>query len=153
MSGGSRDMSQVTIIPLDVWKNPQGDVILIFSERECSVYFGCWSAAGEPADFIAHLSFQCASAARSFGREFLPYQVPKHEYQHSYILSIADSEFVREHIDYRQRHYPNDTRDRIHFVVDGHDIYHDILAASFTVTKIPNQKVTDIRLRKLIDAA
>jgi hypothetical protein len=148
-------MMEATVIPLDFWQNPQGDVILVFSENECSVYFGCWSAAGEPADFIGHLMFQNASAARSYGREFLPYRVPKHDH-HSYILSIPDSEFIREQIEYRGQHYPDsrvDTRGRIHYVVAGHDIYHEILAASFTAAKISKLYVTDARLRRLIDAA
>jgi hypothetical protein len=150
----SRIMAQVTVIPLEFWQDPQGDVILVFSEHECSVYFGCWSSAGEPADFIGHLSFQSASAARSFDREFLPYRAPKHEHR-SYILSISDSEFIREHIAYRRQHYPGsrlDAGDRVHYVVAGHDIYHEILAASFAATKIPKQEVTDGRLRRLIDA-
>jgi hypothetical protein len=148
-------MMEATVIPLDFWQNPQGDVILIFSEYECSVYFGCWSAVGEPADFIGHLSFQGASAARSYGREFFPYRVPKHD-QRSYILSIADSEFIREHTEYRRQHYPDsrvDARSRIHYVVAGHDIYHEILAASFTAAKISKLDVTDARLCRLIDAA
>jgi hypothetical protein len=148
-------MSQVTVIPLEIWQDPQSDVILIFSERECSVYFGCWSAAGEAADFIGRLSFQRASAARSFSREFLPYSLPKHEH-HSFILSVADSEFIREHIAYRQKHYPDsrvNPHDRVHYAVAGHDIYHEILADSFTAMKIPNQEIVDVRLRRLIDAA
>ncbi len=40
-------MTQVTVIPLEFWQDPQGDVILTFSEHECSVYFGCWSATSE----------------------------------------------------------------------------------------------------------
>jgi hypothetical protein len=148
-------MPPVTVIPLEFWKDPQGDIILIFSERECSIYFNCWSAPGEPADFIGHLSFQHASAARSFNREFLPYHVTKHEHR-SYILSIADSDFIREHAAYREQHYPGsrvDARDRVHYVVEGHDIYHEVLAASFAASKIPKREVTDARLRKLIDAA
>jgi hypothetical protein len=28
-------------IPLEVWQDPQGDIILNISERECNAYFGC----------------------------------------------------------------------------------------------------------------
>jgi hypothetical protein len=148
-------MAEVTVIPLDFWKDPQGDVILIFSEYECSVYFGCWSAAGEPADFILQLSFQHASTARSFNREFLPYRIPKHEAR-SYILSITNSEFIDDHFAYRKLHYPQsrvDDHKRVHYVIVGHDIYHEVLAASFTVTKISKQGITEARLRKLADAS
>ena len=144
-------MAKVTVIPLDFWKDPQGDIILVYSEHECSVYFNCWSAAGEPADFIGHLSFLEASAVRSFRREFLPYQVPMQDHP-SYILSVTDSEFLREHSEYRQVHY-SDRKHRVHYVIVGHDIYHEVLAASFAATKIPNHEVTDDRLRRLIIAA
>jgi len=146
-------MAKITVIPLEFWQDPQGYVILVFSERECSIYFGCWFAAGQPADFIGHLSFRRASAARSFQREFLPYRVPEHR-DHSYVLSITDSEFIREHVAYRERHY-HDRRaqDQVHYVVVGHDIFHEILAESFTATRIPKQEVTDDRLRILIDTA
>jgi hypothetical protein len=145
-------MEKVTVIPLDFWKDPQGDIILVYSEHECSIYFNCWSAAGQPADFIGHLSFHEASAVRSFRREFLPYQVPIKDHP-SYIFSIADSEFLREQIEYRRLHYPNNREERVHYVIVGHDIYHEVLAASFTATKVPHHEVADDRLRRLISAA
>jgi hypothetical protein len=67
-------MINANIIPLEFWKDPQSDVIVIFSERECSVYFSCWTSAGEPADFIGKLSFNGAAAVRSLDHEFNPYQ-------------------------------------------------------------------------------
>ena len=143
-------MTDATIIPLQFWQDPQGDVIIIFSEAECSVYFSCWIATGEPADFIGHISFEHASAVRSFTREFLPYRIASYDC-HSYILQIPDSDLVREHVAYRQRHYPEfPGREQQHFVVTGHDIYHEILATSFVARTIPNQDVTDARLQKLI---
>jgi hypothetical protein len=148
-------VEQVTVIPLEFWRDPQGNIILIFSEHECSVYFGCWNDAGQPADFIGHLSFLRASAARSFNREFLPYHASQHQ-NRSYILSITDSEFIREHNAYRQQHYPGspaNMRELVHYVVPGHDIYHEILAASLKAMKIPINEITDDRLRRLIDDA
>ena len=99
-------MTDAIIIPLAFWQDPQGDVILVYSEHECSVYFACWNGAGEPADFIGRLSFEQASGVRSFRQEHIPYRIPPHS-GHSYILQIPDSELVRDHIAYRQRHYPN----------------------------------------------
>ena len=147
-------MPQVKVIPLEFWQDPQGDIILVFSEYECSVYFGCWSASGIPADFIGCLSFQKASTARSFKREFLPCPVPKNQ-SSSYILTVLDSEFAREHDAYRKRHYPNgrkDAHERTHYVVVGHDIYHEILATNSTAAKIPIREIEEKRLRKLADA-
>ncbi len=143
-------MTDAIVIPLEFWQDPHGDVILIYSEQECSVYFACWKARGIPAEFIGHLSFR-ASAARSFAREYLPYRVPPHTH-HSYILHIPSSDFVREHTAYRQSHYPNSPKlpEPNHYVVQGHDIYHEILAYHFTTSTIPNQNVTDPRLLRLI---
>jgi hypothetical protein len=146
-------VTDATIIPLQFWQDTQGDVILIYSEAECSVYFSCWVSAGEPADFIGHISFEHASAVRSFAREFLPYRVASHD-NHSYILQISDPDFVREQVAYRQRHYPHfPGREQQHFVVTSHDIYHEILATSFIARTIPNQDITDARLLKLISDA
>src|SRR6516164_848098 len=89
-----RKMKTAIRIPIDVWQDPQNDVVLVFSEHECMIYFGCWESAAEPADFIGCISFDRASAVRSYAREFMPYQIsgPTH---HSYILEIPDSEFAK----------------------------------------------------------
>jgi|SRR3974390_2086878 len=145
-------MIDATIIPLDFWQAPQGDVILVYSEHECSIYFACWKSAAVPADFIGHLSFERASCVRSFGREYLPYRFQSTSH-HSYILQIPDSELLREHVAYRKIHYPNSPAnllDRNHYVVKGHDIYHEILARDFTASTIPKQDLTDPRLLRLI---
>lgn len=144
-------MTDAIVIPLGFWQNPQSDVILVYSECECSIYFACWKAAGIPADFIGQVSFEHASAVRSFTREYLPYRFPTHNH-HSYILQIPNSDLVEEHVAYRQRHYPNspERSKPIHYVVVGHDIYHEILADNFTAKAIPNQNVQDPRLLRLI---
>jgi hypothetical protein len=112
-------------IALDFWQDPQSDIILIYGESECSVYFRCWSDAGVPADYIGRLAFADAAAVRSFPREFVPYQTAQH------------SAPIRE---------------KTHFVVVGHDIYHEVLATSFSSTKISKAEVNDPRLLKLIAA-
>lgn len=147
-------MIDAVAIPLEFWQDPQGDVILIYSEQECSVYFACWVTAGEPAPFIGQLSFGHASGLRSFHREFCPYQVSNPG--KSEILRVPDSELVREHLAYRQRHYSHLSTSLVapnHYVVRGHDIYHEILAVGFTSSRIPNQDVTDPRLVRLITNA
>ena len=143
-------MINANIIPLEFWRDPQSDVIVIFSEGECSVYFSCWTHAGEPADFIGNFSFNGAAAVRSFDREFNPYQYEGHR-QKFYILQVPDSDLVRDRVEYRKRHYPkNPIAQRIHYVILGHDIYHEILAASFTASTIPKVEVTESRLLALI---
>ena len=147
-------MIDAVAIPLEFWQDPQGDVILIYSEHECSVYFACWLTAGEPAAFIGHLSFDHALCVRSFHREFSPYQVSNPG--NSENLRVPDSELVREHLAYRQRHYSHLPTSLVvpnHYVVSGHDIYHEILAVGFKCNRIPNDSVTDPRLVRLITNA
>ena len=134
------------VVPLSCWQDPQGDLVLIYSERECSVFFGCWVRSGEPADYVGRLSFERAAAVRSYGREFIPYQLPASGV-HSYILRVSDSDFLREQVAYRLQHYPQFAGPPMqHFVVVGHDIYHEVLAASFTEATIPAADLTDERL-------
>jgi len=147
-------MIDATVIPLKSWQDPVSDVVLLYSERECSVFFPCRLESGEPADYIGHLAFEHASAVRSFGREFLPYRLPKHG-RHSYILTVPDSDMVREHVAYRQSHYPQwpSLPTPTHYVVVGHDIYHEVLATSYTESTIPKQEISDGRLFRLIGSA
>lgn len=152
-TAASHAMPDATVIALKSWQDPQGDVVLLYAERECSVFFPCWLSSGEPADFIGHLSFEHVSAVRSFGREFLPYRLPEHS-PHSYILTVSESDMVREHVAYRQQHYPQWPGPRpTHYVVVGHDIYHEILATGWTESTILRQEISDERLYRLLGAA
>ena len=149
-------MKEAKVIPLGFWQDLQGDVIIFYSERQCSVYLACWCAAGEPAGFIGHLAFEHASDVRSSRREHPPYRIPQGDRHHSYILEVPDSDWVREYVTRRNLRAPEITlqvSDRHHLVVVGHDIFHEIIAASFTAVTIPNDQVEDRTLRSLIDAA
>ena len=134
------------VIPLSCWQDPQGDLVLIYSERECSVFFGCWVSSGEPADYICRLSFERAAAVRSYRREFIPYRVLAPSV-HSYILRVGDSDFLREQVAHRRQHYPQSAGPSLqHFVVVSHDVYHEVLALGFTEATIPATDLTDERL-------
>jgi hypothetical protein len=64
--------------------------------------------------------------------------------QNSYILQIPDSDSVRDRVEYRKRRYPKTPiAQRTHYVIPGHDIYHEILAVSFTASTIPKVEVTE----------
>jgi hypothetical protein len=144
-------MSVPIVVPLNIWQDPQGDVILVYSERECSIYCACWTAAGQAADYIAQLSFEGSRGVRSYGREYLPYEVPKHEFR-SWILKIPDSDLIREHVAYREKHYANSSAQPpvpSHYVVVGHDIYHEILANGFAASTILRRDISDPRLLRL----
>jgi hypothetical protein len=144
-------LTDADIIELEFWQDPVSDRILICSELECSIYVRCWSERGIPADFIGQLSFAGDAAVRSFPREFIPYRVTRSATSKSYILRVSDSDLARDYVDYRKSHYPNHpTKEKTHFVVVGHDIYHEILADSFTAIRIPKTEVRDPRLLRLI---
>jgi hypothetical protein len=65
--------------------------------------------------------------------------------QKSYILQIPDSDLVRDRVEYRKRHdAKTPIAQRTHYVILGHDIYHEILAVSFTASTIP--KVASYRV-------
>src|SRR5947208_1114882 len=97
---------RTTVIPLECWQDPESDIVMTFSQSECSVFFGCLAAPDEPADHIACLSFERAVAVRSVTRSivppFFPYRIPKHQHR-SFILRMTGSDMQRE---YRQRHDP-----------------------------------------------
>lgn len=142
---------EATTVPIKSWQDPQGDIVLVYSEHECSIFFGCWVASGEPADYICHLSFQLAAVVRSFPREILPYRFPLNTTRPC-ILRIPDSDLLRELVVYRQRHYPQlpfDPSQYRHFVITGHDIYHEILATGFSEATIPASELNDERLLAL----
>ena len=144
-------MSLPIVIPLDFWQDPQGDLILIYSEHECVIYCACWVASGERADFIGKLSFERGRGVRSYGREYLPYELPKHGYN-SWILQIPDSDLIQQHLAYRRKHYPDSpAKQKVpnHYVVAGHDIYHEILADGFTTSTVLRSDISDPRLLRL----
>src|SRR5262245_53014372 len=129
-------------IPLGSWQDPQGDVVLVYSLSECSVFFACWEEAGMPAGYVCHLLFRDAEATRSFPREYIPYEIESLAYK-SYVLEIVDSPWLqeqqREHKRLQEtvyRHSPGRPFDARHFVVTGHDIYHEVLAASFEESRL-----------------
>lgn len=142
-------MERTVQIPLEIWQDPVGDVLLIYSERECSVYFSCWTEAATPANFIGHLIFERAHGVRSFPREYLPYSSPAGDAK-SWVMQVFGSEFIEEYLAYRKRHYPTGpVTEPSHFVVHGHDIYHEILADRFDVTTVSRNGLTDQRLLRL----
>ncbi len=120
-------------VPLKVWQDPQGDVVLHSSHEGCTVYFGCWEVPGEPADYICKLTFNHAWAVRGVDSEYLPYEYKEHH--RSCIYEIEDSEWLKQNIEQRSKSYPEwkewDNRTYHHYVVSGHDNYFEVVAASF----------------------
>ena len=121
-------------IPLNVWQDPQGNVVLRYSREECLIYFGCWTDAGSPADYLGQLTFHHAWAVRGLRLEWHGYEIAEHKY-HSSILSIQNSKWLSQLTEQRLHAYPNwkrwDTREYLHYVVSGHDNYYELIATGF----------------------
>ncbi|WP_127534384.1 hypothetical protein [Paenibacillus kobensis] len=137
-------------IPLEVWQNPQGDVILKVSERECHVYFGCWDEESNPADYIAKLTFQNCSAAKYTHDEHLPYKIVGQRY-HSCILIVEHSRWLNERMARKQKFYSNSlpSHDYKHFVVHGHEVIVEVIAKDFTLERISKEQAGEFA--RLID--
>ena len=87
---------KATEIPLKVWQDPQGDVVLLhYSRTECFIYFGCWINDAEPADYLCKLTFHSASAVRCLRFEYTPYLNREFKYRSS-ILIIENSQWLEQ---------------------------------------------------------
>jgi hypothetical protein len=146
------------IIPLDLWQDPIGDVVLHASERSTSVYFGCWDEEGEPADYLAKLTFEHCKASRFFHGEFLPY-TKVGELTKSFILQVENSTWLKELLDREMSLYPNkknvaytwDNKPYVHYVIQGHDVYVEAIASNYLVEKVDRENAGE--LARLIDEA
>jgi hypothetical protein len=135
-----------TPISLNIWQDPQSNVVLHHSCEECEVFFDCWMGAGEPADYLCKLIFHHAWAVRGIRLEGLPYQIKTH--RRSCIYEIENSEWLKQVSEQRLRNYPEwknwDENKYHHFVISGHDNYYDIIAADFEEQKISKDEAGDL---------
>jgi hypothetical protein len=142
----------LALIPIQEWQDPQGDVVLHHSRSTCSVYFGCWTDAGEPADYVCELQFDHAWGVRGYRLEWLPYRLGQ-EPTRSGIYKVENSTWLREASEQRAAFYPNwrarDQTEYCHFVVHGHDNYVEILAAGFSEKRLPYEAAGE--LKRLVD--
>ena len=131
MFGSSKEIA--VAISLNIWQDPQGNPLLINSERSCEIFVGCWDEVGTPADYICRITFNFAWATRSYGIEYLPYEIKEHK--RSAIFEVTNSKWLKEASDYRLKCYPEwknwDNKTYHHFVVQGHDEFVEILAESY----------------------
>ncbi len=128
-------------ISLEVWQDPQGDVVLQISERECFVYFGCWDENGEPADFLAKLTFDCKEA-KYIKSNFVPYK-RNNSHNNSCILSVENSLWLNDYIERKTEHNTEKTLDDKllkYYIIQGHDVYVELISSGYILEKIPSQK-------------
>jgi hypothetical protein len=141
-------------IPLQLWQDPQGDLVLKHCRSECSVYFGCWIDAGEPANYICEIRFDHAWAVRGYRSEYLPYKIGA-EQTRSDIFKIVGSTWLKQASKQRERSYSNwrdwDKKKYDHYVVQGHNNYYEILAAGYAERQIPYEEAGE--LKRLVDEA
>ena len=142
---------------LEVWQDPQGDVVLQISEHECCVYFGCWDENGEPADFLAKLTFDCKEA-KYIKSDFVPYK-RNNLNSHSYILVVESSSWLNDHIERIIKRSPQvknpektwNDKPLKHYIIQGHDVYVELIASGYILEKIPSQEAGHFKY--LIDNA
>jgi hypothetical protein len=122
-----KEKSFAKAIELEQWQDPVEDVAAVFSEEVCNVYFFV-----RDSELIGKLSFDRATAFRSVRTEVAPHMDSESKFS-SYILEVfhsprpGDIEFgfyteqAREFL-----------RKKRHFLVKGHDIYHEVLCLDFS---------------------
>lgn len=148
-------MEEIAVpIPLQLWQDPQGDLVLKHCRSGCSVYFGCWVNAGEPAGYIGEIRFDHAWAVRGYDSEYLPYKIGP-EQTRSHIFEIVGSIWLKQASEQRERSYPNwrewDEKTYHHYVLQGHDNYYEILAASYAERQIRSEEAGEFK--RLVDEA
>jgi hypothetical protein len=119
-------------IPLTKWQDPVEEFVLHFSERTCEVFFRCWDENGKPVeDTIGKLIFDRVWAVRSVRSEVCPHL--KAFACKSCILEVKNSLWPREVDKYFYTDFSKTVlREKArHFIVKGHDIFHEILAAAY----------------------
>ena len=149
----STPVEQAIAVPLEVWQDPQGDVVLHHDRGNCFVYFGCWTDAGEPADYLCRLTFRHAWAVRGYRWEYFPYKIVLdsrsciYEVKNSRWLSGASAEYLKL---YPECKGLKECKFH-HYVIKGHDNYYEIIAAGFDETIVPRNEAGE--LVRLIDEA
>lgn len=118
-------------IPLSKWQDPLLDVVLHFSETRCEVYFRCWDEDGNPLEnTIGKLTFPGTWGVRSVRSEVCPHL---DAIEGACILEVQNSLWPKEvhkyfYTDFAKQYLRDNAR---HFIVKGHDIFHEILAEGF----------------------
>lgn len=145
-------LEKATQIPLEVWQDPQGDVILNVSERQCNVYFGCWNDDSTPANYIAKITFESCVATKYMHSEFVEYKVDEHIYS-SYIFKVLNSSWLNEITIQKKTRYPNShyADDYSHYVVKGHDVMVEVIAKGFSLERQSREQAGEYV--RLIDEA
>jgi hypothetical protein len=131
---GRRDKPFARAIPLQQWQDHVENIAVVFSDAACSIYFFV-----RDSELIGKLSFDCAVACRSVCTEVAPYEARESSLS-SYILEICHSPWPAE-IEFG--FYTEQARvrnsEKRHFLVKGHDVYHEVLCREFSELYLSTQ--------------
>ena len=114
------------------------DCVLVYSTQECLLYLLCKNTHSEPS-FIK-IEFQETICVRSASTDCSPAIgiYPKNPSK-SFLVELTESNWATEaHKKYTYADSPLKPRGR-HFVVSNHDIFHEILAESFSESLIEKE--------------
>lgn len=125
---GQRKKPSARAIALSQWQDPVNDVAVVFSEGTCCVYFFV-----RDSELLGKLSFDGVWAIRGVRTEIAPY-MDRESHLGSHILEVFDSLWPSE---IECGFYGEQSKKRLHkesrhFLVKGHDIYHEILCTDYS---------------------
>lgn len=135
-------------LALEVWQDPQGAVVLEWSDGYCRVYFECWEGAGVRAPYLAEVTFHHSLAVRGEVSEFPPYRTTG-DAGPSYLLEVTDSDWLADLRARQKRAYG--TRavalkpDVRHLVIVGHDNHVEVLCTGYEVRRVSPETVPHVR--------
>ena len=134
-----------TPVELEVWKDPQGYVLIRHIRDEAWLFFKCWEATGEETTYIGCLHFEGVwhlSSTRF--SEYKSYPDVEESDFRAYYIVVNNSPLLASLINDRQRHSPDwrnyDQRDYKHWIVESHDFYTDIVAAEVSFSTISGEE-------------
>jgi len=137
----SSKTDRATPIGLDVWKDPQGFVLIEHVRDEAWLTFRCWDSAGVIANHVGCLHFKGVwhlSSSRFCKIRSYP-DIEATELA-SYYLEVKNSSLLKTLRDRRAAHDPDwETYDKgkyRHWVVESHDFYTEVIASRVSFSKL-----------------
>jgi len=140
-------LDRATPIELNVWKDPQGFVIVEHVRDEAWLYFKCWEPEGTEAPYVGCLHFEGVWHVESSRfQRFRGYPDVEDTDLISYYLIVANSTLLTSLQSERASHSPEwrvyDKRVYKHWIVESHDFYTDIVATSASFSLVTGENAS-----------
>ena len=128
-------MKSGTAITLKYQHHHIEDAVLVYSSQECSVFLLAESEQAAPS--FVKIQFEGARCVRSARTDCSPaIGIYPSNLGESFLVELTDSKWpIEAHNAYTYAGSPLKPRGR-HFVVSNHDVFHEILAESFSESLI-----------------